>query len=236
MADGGTQDATDDAAKGAAHGGAGGGAGGAHSAARGGALAAADGATHGGADGPAHDAAVGGAHGGGFRVGQTALVVRVPEADPAVGGWRERYDPSARAGVPAHVTVLVPFLDGNRLDRATRADLAALLAGRPAFDVAFRRCGRFPGVLYLVPEPDGPLAELSVAVAARWPEAPPYGGRFAGVVPHLTVADGQDEAVLADVEAALAARLPVASRVRAVDLMAFDGTRWHLRESFPLGR
>ncbi|MFI0941521.1 2'-5' RNA ligase family protein [Streptomyces sp. NPDC021020] len=173
---------------------------------------------------------------GAFRAGQTALVVRVPEAEPVVGAWRGRLDPSARAGVPAHVTVLVPFLDESRLDRGTRDDLAALLAARPAFDVAFARCGRFPGVLYLVPEPAGPLAALTAAVAARWPEAPPYGGRFAGVVPHLTVADGQDEAVLADVEAGLAAGLPITSRVRAVDLMAFDGARWQPRASFPLGR
>lgn len=172
---------------------------------------------------------------GTFRSGQTALVVRIPEAEAAVGVWRGRFDPSARAAVPAHVTVLVPFLHESRLDGGTRARLGALLAGRPAFDVSFARCGRFPGVLYLAPEPAAPLAELTTAVAAQWPEAPPYGGRFTGVVPHLTVADGQDDAVLAEVEADLAARLPVTSRVRAVELLAFDGRRWHPRASFPLG-
>lgn len=46
---------------------------------------------------------------GAFQVGQTGLIVRIPEAEPAVRRWRDRFDPSAEAGVPAHVTVLFPF-------------------------------------------------------------------------------------------------------------------------------
>jgi len=36
-------------------------------------------------------------------VPRTALIVAVPEAEPVVGEWRERYD-SARLGIPAHVS------------------------------------------------------------------------------------------------------------------------------------
>ncbi|MER7991160.1 2'-5' RNA ligase family protein [Streptomyces noursei] len=170
----------------------------------------------------------------GSQAGRTGLVIRIPEAEPAVHAWRERFDPSARAGVPAHVTVVFPFLDGSRVEGRVHRDLADVLGGHHSFDVRFERCGRFPGVLYLAPEPDAPLRRLTEAMTERWPEAPPYGGAFTEVVPHLTVADGQDDAVLDEIEAALRAELPFTARVSSVDLMVHDGAKWQLRSTFGL--
>ncbi|MBL1082301.1 2'-5' RNA ligase family protein [Streptomyces actinomycinicus] len=169
-----------------------------------------------------------------FLAGQTGLIVRIPEAEPAVRAWRQRFDPSARAGVPAHVTVLFPFLDASRTDARVCSALAAVIGSHRAFDLRFVSCGRFPGVLYLAPEPDGQLRRLTEVIAERWPEAPPYGGQFTEIVPHLTVADGQDDAVLDEIEAGLLGSLPFASRVAAVDLMVHDGVAWRERASFAL--
>ncbi|WP_409472331.1 2'-5' RNA ligase family protein [Streptomyces sp. HC307] len=127
----------------------------------------------------------------GFQAGQSGLVVRVPEAEPAVRAWRDRLDPSARAGVPAHVTVLFPFLDASRIDPGVCAAIGEVLGRHQSFEARFEHCGRFPGVLYLAPEPDGPFRCLTEAIVERWPESPPSGGQFDGVVPHLTVAQGQ---------------------------------------------
>lgn len=171
---------------------------------------------------------------GEFRAGQTGLVVRVPAAEPAVRAWRDRLDPSARAGVPAHVTVLFPFLDESLVDGGVCAVVAEVIGRHRPFEVRFEHCGRFPGSLYLVPEPDGPFRGLTEAIAERWPQTPPFGGRFDDVVPHLTVAQGQDAAVLEEVEADLHGRLPVAGPVSSVDLMVHDGTRWQRRGSFAL--
>ncbi|MHC0429908.1 2'-5' RNA ligase family protein [Streptomyces sp. O3] len=144
-------------------------------------------------------------------------------------------DPSARAGVPAHVTVLFPFLDAGRIDRDVRAGISEALARHEPFEARFAHCGRFPGVLYLAPDSDIPFRRLTEAIVERWPENPPFGGRHDDVVPHLTVAQDQDEAALERAEAALTARLPVAARVSTVDLFVHDGTRWRQRSSFPLG-
>ncbi|KQX50161.1 MULTISPECIES: 2'-5' RNA ligase family protein [unclassified Streptomyces] len=170
-----------------------------------------------------------------FQAGQTGLIVRIPEAEPYVRRWRERLDPSARAGVPAHVTVLFPFLDESRMDALVHAALADVLGGQQAFDLRFERCGRFPGVLHLVPEPDAPLRQLTEAIAERWPEAPPYGGRHAEIVPHLTIAQGQEDGVLEEIEAGLAGRLPFTAHVASVELIVHDGVKWQERASFPLG-
>ncbi|MFG2873489.1 2'-5' RNA ligase family protein [Streptomyces sp. NPDC048337] len=171
-----------------------------------------------------------------FEAGQTGLIVTVPEAEAAVRKWRERFDPSAEAGVPAHVTVLFPFLAESRVDALVHTALAEVIAGHEVFDVRFEKCGRLPGVLYLVPEPDTRLRRLTEAVVERWPEAPPYGGRFADIVPHLTVAQGQEAALMEEMEDDLHRRLPVTSRVTSVELMVHDGAAWRPRASFPLGR
>jgi 2'-5' RNA ligase len=170
-----------------------------------------------------------------YDPGQTGLVIVVPAAEPVVDRWRQRYDPAAPAGVPAHVTVLYPFLALDRIDESVTATLRDVLAARPAFELEFRRCGRFPDAIYLDPEPAEPCRRLTEAIAARWPEAPPYGGIFDAVVPHLTVAQTADEETLAGVERDVAGKLPVRSAVREIWLYAYDGSRWAAHTSFPLG-
>ncbi|MBT2234283.1 2'-5' RNA ligase family protein [Nonomuraea sp. NEAU-A123] len=171
---------------------------------------------------------------GRYRAGETALLAVVKEAEPLAGRWRQRFDTSASAGVPAHVTVLVPFLDIDRIDAVVIDDLGALLGEHSPFTVRFARCRRFPDVLYLAPTPDQPFRTLTEAVAARWPEAPPYGGQFAEIIPHLTVAHGQQAHVYDEVEAALIAGLPVTANVASVSLFVSDGDRWHQHAEFPL--
>ncbi|MFE1314740.1 2'-5' RNA ligase family protein [Streptomyces sp. NPDC058755] len=169
-----------------------------------------------------------------FQAMQSGLIVKVPEAEPAVRMWRERLDPSAGAGVPAHVTVLFPFLDASRIDEGVCAAIGEVLDRHQSFEVRFEHCGRFPGVLYLAPEPDTPFRRLTESIVERWPENPPFGGQFDDVVPHLTVAQGQDEAVLEKVESDLLGSLPIVARVSSVDLLVHDGTRWRQCVAFPL--
>ncbi|MCX4781441.1 2'-5' RNA ligase family protein [Streptomyces sp. NBC_01264] len=172
-----------------------------------------------------------------FPAGRTALIVRIPEAEPVVRGWRDRIDPAARAGagVPAHVSVLYPFLQEDLIDAPVLAGIAAALSPHHAFDLRFERTDRFPGMLYLAPEPDAPLRRLTRAITERWPDVRPYGGRYPDPVPHLTVAQRAAEADLDAAEADLGGRLPLTARARTVDLVAYDGTAWHERASFALG-
>lgn len=171
---------------------------------------------------------------GRYQAGETVLLIKVPEAEPLVGGWRQQFDSSAGARIPAHVTVLYPFLDHGRIDADVLDALGVLVGAHCAFDVRFESCGRFPDVLFLVPAPDGPLRALTQAVCEQWPEVPPYGGRFAEVIPHLTVAHGQERSVFDVVEADLIGRLPVTAHVSSVQLLVCDGDSWHERAVFPL--
>jgi 2'-5' RNA ligase len=171
-----------------------------------------------------------------FQAGQTALIVEVPDAEPLVRRWRDRFDAAAAAGVPAHVTVLVPFLNRRLLSPGIRAELRQIFARHPAFPVQFPECRRFPDALYLAPVPDTHFRALTNAVATRWPDAPPYGGQFEDVVPHLTVAHDQEPSLLDKIETDLSPRLPIRAHVSAVQLLAFTGEQWIEEEAFELGR
>jgi 2'-5' RNA ligase len=169
-------------------------------------------------------------------VPETALIVAVPEAEPLVASWRAKHDWSARRGVPAHVTVLYPFLPTERVDDRLLAELGELFASHPAFSFQLGSVSRFPDVAWLAPEPSEPFEALTRIVAERYPDYPPYEGLHDEVIPHLTVAEGDAE-LQDQVEAALTEHLPIAAQAQDVVFM-FEGDdgRWREAHRFPLGR
>ena len=54
---------------------------------------------------------------------ESALVVLVPEAEAIAKPFRDQYDPSAAAGVPAHITLLYPFKAPDEIDDITLCKL-----------------------------------------------------------------------------------------------------------------
>jgi 2'-5' RNA ligase superfamily protein len=134
--------------------------------------------------------------------------------------------------MPAHVTILYPFLSPNAIARSVERDLELALAPFPPFRFRLVRVERFPGVLYLEPDPAHQFVELTSAVHARWPNHPPYGGAFADVIPHLTVVQGREPPELAH---ELEKALPIEAEASEVCLMAQRGRKWSLVRRFPLG-
>ena len=102
-----------------------------------------------------------------YPIGQTAVIVPVPHADPIVRSWRRKFDRSAPFGVPAHITVLYPFIPTNQLTAADRSELTEIFAGEKAFAMQLIELRQFPIVndepapLYLAPEPDAPFQHAS---------------------------------------------------------------------------
>ena len=168
------------------------------------------------------------------RVGDTGLVLRVPEVDPAIGRWRARYDSVAPLGVPAHVTVVYPWIPAGLLTDEDFAAIAAIAAAADPLELTFAAVGRFPDVLWLDPQPAGPILALIAAVSARWPDYLPYGGRYgAEPVPHLTVADTVDPTQLDHVVADIERSLPVQARIAELSLVVRRAEGWDLDRTFP---
>ena len=152
--------------------------------------------------------------------------------------WLERTATAKpSSGVPAHVTILFPFVPATEIDDRLLGDLGSLFSRFAAFGVEFRDTDRFPGVLDLAPEPAAPFLSLTEAVVGEYPEFPPCGGVLDSIVPHLTAAEG-DAQVLGRAEAEIRSWLPITAHVHDVLLLEEvepDFARWRNRARFELG-
>src|SRR5579875_1086212 len=157
---------------------------------------------------------------------QSALLIPVPQADSVVGRWRFEHDPVAAAGVPAHVTLIVPWLPPSEITPGDLSELEAELADVAAFDFELTRVDWFGRrVLWVAPEPAEPFLKLTHRLAERF-STPPWDDEFDEVVPHLTVAHASDGVELVPIAADVTTRLPVRGRAREVWVMEGGGGRW----------
>jgi hypothetical protein len=166
--------------------------------------------------------------------GETAIVVLVPEAEPAAGDWRREHTSDGARGMPAHVTVLYPFAPEPDLDA-----VRALAARAEPFRFTLRAVREWPdGVVYLEPDPAAPFIGLTRALVERFPDHQPYEGAFTvdEVVPHLTVVHTDDGAVRADAAASVAESLPIRCDANEIWLMHEVNGRWQRHTPFRLGR
>ena len=121
------------------------------------------------------------------RATHTAVLALVPAAEPVVGALRDELDPSAPQGVPAHVTVLFPFVPARAVDDGTVATLRRAVREVAPFSFRLDAVGWFgDDFVWLAPNPPEPFAELTERTARAFPDHPPYEGEHEPV-PHLTV-------------------------------------------------
>ncbi len=166
---------------------------------------------------------------------QSAVLIPVREAEPVVHPYRLEYDPVAAAGVPAHITLIVPWLPPEEIGTVDLDELADAL--RPTEAV---RVPALPGLL---------VREVGAVAGARagravlsawctcWPSGsghPPYDDEFDEVVPHLTVGHATDGVELRPVAEELGAQLPIRCRAEEVWVMVGDGQTWSVRQKLPL--
>jgi hypothetical protein len=118
------------------------------------------------------------------------------------------------------------------------ADLREFFAQFEAFEFTLSETRRFPTVLYLAPLPDEPFKALIQATVERYPDYPPYGGEYADVTPHLTIADRLEAEQLDDFEREFmqqhGSQLPVKAQANEVLLIENSSGRWETRQAFEL--
>ncbi|HEY3961640.1 MAG TPA: 2'-5' RNA ligase family protein [Gaiellaceae bacterium] len=170
---------------------------------------------------------------------RSAVIVAVPEAADAVNRWRERTgSDKPSTGVPPHVTLVFPFAPAGQIDGKLIAALREVVARVDAFELEFRETARWPELVYLPPEPAAPFRQLTEAIAARFPEYPPYEGAIPldGLIPHLTVASAA-ASLFDEVEADVRPHLPIKARVQEAVLLEEvepDWERWQIRARLSL--
>ena len=167
----------------------------------------------------------------------SALIVCVPEAEWCVARWRECLDPSARLGVPAHITLLHPFMCPERISLSIVKQVSDFAASVKPFSFRLADVRRFPGVLCLDPEPVAAFVALTKRLVELFPDYPPYGGQYDSVIPHLTVARA-GEAELSTIESQLNSVLssrPVTATCSEMVLIENSAGFWKVMHTFSLG-
>jgi 2'-5' RNA ligase len=169
---------------------------------------------------------------------ESAVLVLVSEAESVVASHRADLDAAAGLGIPAHVTVLYPFVQPDRIDEAVIADLAGAVRSVGVFDVTFARLRWFErSVLWLAPEPSDAFRALTAGVQQAFPGYVPYGGAHDDVVPDLTVGQGQAEGLLESAARTIEPALPFTARVSSAVLMqgSLEPDTWRVVAEMPLG-
>ncbi len=168
---------------------------------------------------------------------QSALIIEIPEAEPAVQRHRERLDANAPLGIPAHITVLAPFMPPDTIDTAVLTQIEQLFADLTRFRFRLDRTDWFgEQVLWLAPRDPAPFRALTQRVYRAFPAFPPFEGRHDDVVPHLTIGHGHPLNELRTAEDAVQAHLPIEASVAAITLMTerYAGGHWAKTATFAL--
>ena len=109
---------------------------------------------------------------------ESGLFLPVPSAERHVGVLRQRFDPGS---MPAHVTILYPFVAPESITGAVVDDLSELLGSIEPFDFTLGDIRWFDEqVMYLAPDPCASFVDLTTRISARVPRARPVPGRIRG--------------------------------------------------------
>ena len=169
--------------------------------------------------------------------GATALVIPFRAAEPVIGEPRREHTPSGKEGMPAHATILAPFVHSSRLDQFDRHRLRDTIRRFPAFDLRLASFGLFEhiGCLYLEPRPWEPFVRLSEALLDVYPEIeyPPEGAE--AIVAHVTIGSGLTPEQQDELKREVAPRLPIRTRAdRVVLYERAQDRKWQAHQSFAL--
>jgi 2'-5' RNA ligase len=167
--------------------------------------------------------------------GRSAVIVPIA-LPPRLASLRDAVDPLAARGVPAHVTVLFPFLAADALTPTVRSALARSAARNPPFIARFSGVEYREEMVWLMPEDRRPFLALTESVASRWPDHPPYGGIHDTLIPHLTLIETADDSARGAGRAAAAESCPFDVAVPAISVIAESASgAWRTRWRLPLG-
>ena len=171
-------------------------------------------------------------------MGHTVLAVPVPALDDVVRERTAFYDASFVSADPdfahAHITLLAPWTQcPSAEDLARVADIARSVG---QFEVKLAQLGEFPdGVIYLRPEPDTQLRDLTTRLTEAFPQFPPYEGRYGDVAPHLTLDRRSATVTPETVSATVCHLIPVTVAVDRIDLQWWANNACHRLHTWPLG-
>lgn len=166
---------------------------------------------------------------------ESTILISVPDAEPYVKKWREKYDLVSLHGIPSHITVLYPFKKPELIDERAIDKIKSFFSNIKRFEFSLERIGAWPDVIYLEPEPRDKFIELTEGIVKIFPENLPFNGKFKKINPHLTIGNKLQDLELAKIEISqnITSKLPIKTLTTEAWLMESKNGEWSIREKFP---
>jgi len=166
----------------------------------------------------------------------SAVIIRASLPAP-LERLRRRSVADANQGVPAHMTLLYPFVEATALDSSIRRQLASIARAHMPIDYRLAGPAAWPDTIYIAVDPAEPFQALQADLAGAFAAYPIYG-REAGFafVPHVTIAEGRFIENPRVIRSPAWDSLPAAGRADAIEVIAEDPDgRWRLQWRMRLG-
>jgi 2'-5' RNA ligase len=140
--------------------------------------------------------------------------------------------------VPAHLTMLFPFVEPARLDSGVRRLLASVTATLPAFDYRLTGAATWPDTIYVAVDPVEPFVALQRRLGGAFPGFPVYGTDPGfEFVPHITITEGPPIGDPATLDDPAWGALPRSGRATSIEVIARPrDAPWRTIWRLPLGR
>lgn len=165
---------------------------------------------------------------------RSAVIVRA-RLPAGIEGWRRRCVAQAIDGLPAHATMLYPFVAPERLAPDVRDRLAEVAWRHAPIAHVLDGPREWPDVVYLSLDPPEPFVALQRDLGDGFPGFPIYGPEFdLEFVPHVTIAEDAGACVPLDDVAWRS--LPRATIASAIEVIArSERGPWRTVWRIPLG-
>lgn len=164
---------------------------------------------------------------------ETAVIVPVPAVEPVLAQHRTQLGirDSLDRGIPAHITLVYPFLDSEQADPNSRARLAGIMNDTQVIRFSLTSIRWWDALAWLGPEPADPFVALTERLIAVFGILP-YNGAYGEITPHLSISDGRArdiDTAIRDIESSL----PIKAHADRAQLMTgTESGPWTLVEEF----
>ena len=176
---------------------------------------------------------------------KSALILPIPEIESLAQPFRVKYTTDGARGLLPHITILYPFIEKSKKWNPTNKKILEITLARFApftFELTKLKSFTTDRVLFLDPNPNKKLLDLTYTIAGLFPDYPPYAGAIplTKIHPHVTIATCSTDEELVKLEHSISQKitdqLPIMITAKEIWFIVESDNRWQHHTTIKLAR